>query len=241
MPTIPAHPTISNRIYIVVRFFERRGFIGGVSECCAKLARFIRKKTTTIQTTTTNDFSEQPGTDHRPTDDLRIATGNLRWTLPYQPSSENIFRRALQCVTVRHSDYLFIDIGAGKGLILLRAAEYPFKSVIGIEFSESLARVALENVRTYNNERQCRDIQCICGDATEFTLPSEPSVLYLFNPFQGKLMDRMIEKIKLSLRESPRDLWIIYVNPWEDRKFRRSSEFKLVQSDANFSMYRAVG
>jgi len=32
----------------------------------------------------------------------------------------------------------------------------------------------------------------------------------------------------------------VYVNPWEDRKFRRSREFKLIEADANFSLYRAA-
>lgn len=31
----------------------------------------------------------------------------------------------------------------------------------------------------------------------------------------------------------------MYVNPWEDRKFRRSREFDLIESNWDFSVYRA--
>jgi SAM-dependent methyltransferase len=234
-------PTIQNQAYKVFRLIERRGLKGAVSESVAKVARLQNSKVTAPATTeTASDFKTRFGEDGRSNGDLRIESPDVRWSLPYQPSSEAILSRALQHVTIRHSDYVFVDIGAGKGLVLLRAAEYPFKSVIGVEFSESLALDAQENIRTYPNERQCNDVQCVCADATKFALPSEPVILYLFNPFQGELMDRMIENIKASLRQNPRDLWIVYINPWEDRKFRRSRELTLVKLDTNFSLYRTV-
>ena len=86
--------------------------------------------------------------------DLRIQSSDLRLSLPFEPVREHIFRKAMQLVTVRHSEYVFVDIGAGKGFALLVAAEHPFKRVMGIEFSESLARIARENIQTYSNERQ---------------------------------------------------------------------------------------
>jgi len=75
------------------------------------------------------------------------------------------------------------------------------------------------------------DVECICADATEFELPAEPIILYLYNPFQGKAMDRMIQNIERSLGQHQRDLWIIYVNPWEHRKFCRSSALQTASSN----------
>jgi tRNA1(Val) A37 N6-methylase TrmN6 len=37
---------------------------------------------------------------------------------------------------VRLTDYSFIDLGAGKGLALLLASKYPFKSIVGVEYSK---------------------------------------------------------------------------------------------------------
>ena len=47
-----------------------------------------------------------------------------------------------------------------------------------------------------------------------FNLPNEPTILYLYNPFQARLWDRVIANIEMSLRDHPRDLWVIYANPW---------------------------
>jgi hypothetical protein len=38
-------------------------------------------------------------------------------------------------------------------------------------------------------------------------------VIYLFNPFPAKLMERVIAKLERSLRDDPRAAAIVYVNP----------------------------
>lgn len=170
---------------------------------------------------------------------------NQKWGLCYAPSRENIFREALQNIPVNLNDYVFIDVGAGKGLVVSMACLYPFKKVIGIEYSESLAQIGLANIRSYTDPaRCCFQVEYICADATAVELPNEPTIMYLYNPFQGRAMDQMIKNIQNSLRLRPRDLWIIYVNPWEHRKFRRSPELNVIQVNRQtlnweFCIYRS--
>ena len=47
---------------------------------------------------------------------------------------------------VDHSEFTFVDYGLGKGRVLMLAAEYPFKRIVGVEFSESLDRTARQNL-----------------------------------------------------------------------------------------------
>ena len=233
-------PTIQNRCYLLGRAIKHLGIARVTRRAIEKAISLGSRKRI------------GPGTPPSPMSELEqrfgpdpsanypcIRSSSHRWTLPYQPSSKAVFDAALGCVSVDRSNYVFIDIGAGKGFVMLKAAEYPFKSVLGIEFSETLARVGQQNIRTYSKAPKCLDVQYVCADATQFNLPHQPSVLYLFNPFQGKLMDRMIDNITNSLRQNPRDLWIVYVNPWENRKFRRCPEFEPIESNWDFSVYRA--
>ena len=78
---------------------------------------------------------------------------------------------------------------------------------------------------------------CVLGDATEFTFPPEPTVLYLYNPFQAGVMDRVLANLKQSLRDYPRDIWICYANPWEHRKFKRSREFEVIELTWDYALY----
>ena len=47
---------------------------------------------------------------------------------------------------VDHSEFTFVDYGLGKGRVLMLATEYPFKRIVGVEFSESLDRTARQNL-----------------------------------------------------------------------------------------------
>src|SRR5579864_7137056 len=59
-------------------------------------------------------------------------------------------------------DFTFIDLGSGKGRVLLMASDYPFKRIIGVEFMLELHRVAQKNIAGYSSDRQqCRQIETI--------------------------------------------------------------------------------
>ena len=84
------------------------------------------------------------------------------------------------------------------------ASHYPFRRILGVELLPELHRVALENISKYKSDsQQCFAIDCLLGDAGEFVLPPEPTVLYLFNPLPESGLVRMISNLEQSLREHP--------------------------------------
>jgi len=167
--------------------------------------------------------------------------GRLRsggpWGIPapdaihYNPSREDVFRKAigeLGCLFalegLAFKDYVFIDLGCGTGDVLAWAVKCSFSAVVGVEIDKKLAAAALSNARDYI---------CLCADAGKYEFPPHPAAIYLYNPFQGKTMDRLIGNLERSLREEPRDLWIVYVNPWEHRKFARSQYLRTVAENSD--------
>jgi hypothetical protein len=81
--------------------------------------------------------------------------------------------------------FVFVDFGSGLGKVLLLASVYPFRSVIGVEFSPELHRLACENIRRYaSGTQQCNKLFSVCQDAAEFRLPPEPfrAVTYCLDP-----------------------------------------------------------
>jgi tRNA G46 methylase TrmB len=84
-------------------------------------------------------------------DDLRRVTvvgENASHAIPYIPTTPRTGRHILRNLPVTDvSNYTFIDIGSGKGRMLLLAAELPFRRVIGIEFASDLHAVAQQNVK----------------------------------------------------------------------------------------------
>jgi hypothetical protein len=106
--------------------------------------------------------------------------------------------------------YGFLDFGSGKGRVLLAASQFPFKSVLGVEFAIELHKTAENNIRQYRRAKvRCGALKSILADATAFELPSIPLVLYFFNPFSGPVLAAVIANIERSLAIHPRELRII--------------------------------
>jgi hypothetical protein len=94
------------------------------------------------------------------------------------------------------------------------ASEYPFESIIGIEFSRELAEIAQKNITTYRNANQvCRGIRVVAADAAAFELPNVPLVAFFYNPFDAVTMRQVIEHLDRSLQQFPRPVSVFYYTP----------------------------
>ena len=179
----------------------------------------------------------------------RVFTGNLGLTgpsashaRPYEGSDTNVLPRLLPRLNIRHSEYVFVDLGAGKGQAVFLAAEFPFKRTVGVELSRPLHERALENCRTFRSRKQaCRQIEMLCGDAAEFVFPREPLVIYIFNSFDDVVLTRVLGNLTASLLEHPRDVVLVYHNPQHRRVIDASGEYEGVLTGIDEKDFRKVG
>jgi|HubBroStandDraft_1064217.scaffolds.fasta_scaffold00445_17 SAM-dependent methyltransferase len=161
---------------------------------------------------------------------------------PYQPTEAALFHEILDALH-QHShsdfhDFLFIDLGSGKGRTLLMASDYPFRRIVGVELLAALHQAAQENLSKYRSESQkCSAIESICADATEFAFPDEPMVLYLFNPFPEAGLKRMIANLEQSLRTHPRVVYVLYHNPLLEHVLSGSAVLSKISGTHQYSIY----
>ncbi len=129
----------------------------------------------------------------------------------YQPSPVAKVRAILRQVVLDLEPSTLVDFGSGKGRVLLLASEYPFRQVIGVEFSKELHDIAERNIAAYDPpRRQCDSVQSICADARDFAIPDGPIALYFYTPFTGAVMDHVLKNIVASLKQTPRPAVIAY-------------------------------
>ena len=147
--------------------------------------------------------------------ELSTVGENLAHALNYLPTSARSGRKILRDLPVSDvSRYTFIDMGSGKGRMLLLAAELPFRRIIGVEFASELYALTGKNVKTYQNPKQaCFKIEPVNMDAAQFEFPPEPLFVYFFFPFERFVMERVIQNLSRSLAENPRDVFLLYFNP----------------------------
>jgi len=163
---------------------------------------------------------------------------------PYQPTEADLFHEMIEAL--RHQfhidfrDFVFIDLGSGKGRTLLMASDYPFRRIIGVELLPALNQVAIENLSKYRSESQkCFAVESICADATSFQFPIEPTVLYLFNPFPEAGLRSAVANLELSLREHPRKVYVLYHNPILEDVLSESSALHKLGGTHQYAIYEA--
>ncbi len=157
----------------------------------------------------------------------------------YEASSPAAFARILKSFPLRHERFTFVDMGSGKGAVLLYASEFPFKQVIGVELSLQLHRIAEQNILTYRSRTvKCRKVQSIFMDATAFRIPSGPTVLFFGNPFKGEILRRVVENVERSLVAQPREIVVIYHHPMSRHEaWDHSNLLTLTQRLPTYSIY----
>lgn len=164
-------------------------------------------------------FDEQHGVDtagciHQT--ELRVNNPNQVHAVSYGASDPKYFGDAIHALPIDYKRFVFIDFGSGKGRAILLASDFPFKRIVGVEFSEELHLVAQDNIRRFHSDTcQCEHLESLCMDATVFPLPTDPLVCYFCNPFDETLMSQVLANIQDSILKKPREVFIVYYNPKE--------------------------
>jgi SAM-dependent methyltransferase len=145
-----------------------------------------------------------------------VATRGGHLVIHYETTGEAAIRMPLD--SLGGGDVLrgftFVDLGCGKGKPLLVAASYPFGRLVGVDISPVCVGVARRNVARYGPERiDPARVELRVGEAEDFAFPPEPLVVYLYNPFPGAVLERVVANLEASLREKPRACAVVYVNP----------------------------
>jgi SAM-dependent methyltransferase len=180
--------------------------------------------------------------------DWRYGTNTMRWvdrnaletqsdnrshSAPYRATKVRPFLQLLDNLKLPR-DCNFVDIGSGKGRVLLIASQYGFRKVVGIEFSGELCAIARQNVKAFSrNAKPLSSIEVIETDATKYDFQAEDRVFFMYNPFDGFILGKVVDNIRRSLEENPRRVWLIYNTPLHHEVIKSAGLF---QSDSFYEI-----
>lgn len=135
----------------------------------------------------------------------------------YAATSYIRFRDIMRRIKIQPGKDVFVDIGSGLGRVVVMAATHPFRKVIGVEICKEFDAIARENLRKARRRLLCKDVELLCLDAREFSIPPDLSVVYFWSPFNEEILSTVFARLRRSLEESPRKMTIIYTCPPEHR------------------------
>jgi SAM-dependent methyltransferase len=177
---------------------------------------------------------------------LNIDSDNQAAGTRYEPTAPSAFSEMMAALPQKMIPRAtFIDIGCGRGRVLLMAAEHGFRQIIGIDFAADLCLTARDNVEQY---RRCSNNSASFSieqrDACTYDIPNQPGVLFLYNPFNELVMRSFVANVERSLSQHPREFYVIYHVPLWNKVWDASPTFsKLagthIWSAEWYSLYRA--
>ena len=147
----------------------------------------------------------------------------------YVPTTASIIYEILASLPLHQNRFTFVDMGSGKGRVLLIASEFQFAKIVGIELSRHLHGVAQDNVKRYRpSSQKCSAFDLRCMDALDFDYGDEPLVLFLFDPFGREVLEKVIANLEASLKSKPREAYVVYVYPQFEDLLKNSSMLQRV-------------
>lgn len=230
----------------VERTLKTRGVVGTVVYAGSVAAERVRNRGAAKPAVAEADAAEDREFDEKygvstggeiPQTELDVAEKNWVHGSAYVPTSPVDFDKVLGGLGITFEDTTFIDLGSGKGRVLLMAAALPFKKIIGVEFSPKLAEISRDNIERYTGPRKCTDMVAEINDATKYTLPDGPLVVFMYHPFDDKIMTQVEAHVARAAKASARRILVVYFKPVYREIWDRSTAFTKIREENLFVIY----
>jgi SAM-dependent methyltransferase len=163
----------------------------------------------------------------RPVDLATLGLGSAH-RVEYTPSGWLDVRRALARERI-DADDVFVDLGSGKGRVVLQAAQFGFRRVIGVELSAELTAVAAANVEAARSRLRCQNVELVTEDVVDYQIPDDVTYAYIYNAFTGPVFQWVADELIASVDRRPRTLRLLYRTPREHERLTRTGRFQLVR------------
>lgn len=188
--------------------------------------------------------------------DLRFGTDTCRWAVldelhivgtnknhghRYEPARIVVMRRLFrQIQPLVPKDSVVVDLGSGKGRVLMIAAECGFTAATGVEFASELCADARENCLKYQRKTKCAvQFRIVEGDVVTYEIGPRDNVFVLFNPFDDLVMEAVVERLQKSVAQYPRRILVCMYNMKSIELMKRASGFAAIDDEDRFG-YRTT-
>jgi hypothetical protein len=140
--------------------------------------------------------------------DEQPRAGQVVRSLPTHPK---VLKHILKNLPIDYRDFTFIDFGCGKGRALLSATDFPFKRIIGVEWSKDLTDIAICNLKIYRSPRQrCTALEVHYMNVVDYKFPDSNIILFMYNPFGPKIITQVLENVQKNALPSPHRFLVVY-------------------------------
>lgn len=131
----------------------------------------------------------------------------------YRPFWKTEFIECIHSLEKDLSSFTFVDVGSGKGKLLLLASRFPFVEIIGIEYARGLHQIATENIKKFKARTGAHlNIRSINADAIAWEMPDKPTLYFVYNSFDPDTTKAFFAKLEEYVLRTKAPTILIYGN-----------------------------
>lgn len=159
---------------------------------------------------------------------LTITEGEVEKGSPYEAVSYYLLEKVLSTFRKFSKATALVDLGCGKGRVMVVSVFFGFVTVTGIDFAKELCVEAKKNMARIEPLFKKIEWDVICKDVLNYEIRNTDSVFFMFNPFEKEILEKFLQKIDISLKKAPRTIWFLYASPVH-LKTILNYNFKIIQ------------
>src|SRR5262245_13845523 len=127
--------------------------------------------------------------------DLTITNGDRKKASRYEAVSFYMLEKLLSAFQKVSELTSIIDLGSGKGRVLMVAPHFGFTDVTGIDFAKELCDQATSNMKEKEKEFPGMKWKVINENVEQYNVEKQDSVFFMFNPFTEVVLKGFLEKL----------------------------------------------
>jgi SAM-dependent methyltransferase len=132
-----------------------------------------------------------------------------------------------------------VDLGCGKGRVMVVAAYFGFTSIKGIDFAKELCREASSNMRKTEANIPSMQWEVINADVLDYTILPEDKVFFMFNPFVEEILVVFLDRLEKSCQQFHRKIYFLYASP-QHAAVLLDRGFKVIFQQSIMNMYGLI-
>ncbi len=175
----------------------------------------------------------------RDLEDLDIDSPNKALGVEYAPTPVTLLPLMLRAMKVDPARETFVDLGCGKGRVMVKAAEFGFRKLVGVEFAPELAETARDNLKAALRDKSDIDWDVRQEDVVGFQPPESDLCVFAYNPFNGSVFEAALDILAAHAARG----WnvnFIYYNPQSQSLVEAHPAFEPVSKSASLNAALAL-
>jgi len=144
---------------------------------------------------------------------LTITNGDTSKASRYEAVNFFLLEKLLENFRKLSSVTSIVDLGCGKGRVLVVAAYYGFTNIKGIDFAVELCQEATKNMEKVKSKFPLIHWKIINSSIEEYDILPDDTVFFMFNPFTEEIIRIFLNKLERSCQQFPRTTYFLYASP----------------------------